>query len=291
MRCAIPKSARSWPTTCGSCRLTIYRKECLPKGEETNLQQRLPHAHVAQHEERTPPTLQRPERRLDSRIAHHRTQRPWLGMQEKGAAVDRPTYDPKCYLCPGNHRAGGQSNPKYTETFVFTNDYPAMLPDESTGEADATAIFRSQPVRGTCRVLCFTPRHDMTLPRMSVEQIRRGDRRLGVAGRGAFDPISLGSGVREQGRCDGMLEPPSPRPDLGRRFSAQRACEGRRPPAGVLGRTQDAASGRLLGTRVGTSATALWWKTIIGSSRFRIGRSGHSRRFCCLVGMCCVCPT
>ncbi len=84
----------------------------------------------------------------------------------------RPAYDPKCYLCPGNSRAGGAQTPKYTATFVFTNDFPALLPQSPPQEADSSALFRHEAVLGTCRVICFSPRHDLTLPRMATTEIR-----------------------------------------------------------------------------------------------------------------------
>ncbi len=108
-------------------------------------------------------------------VSPHRTQRPWLGKRETVAADDRPAYDPKCYLCPGNSRADGTQNPKYSDTFVFTNDFPALLPDglsKAVGVSD-DPLFRKQNVRGTCRVVCFSPRHDMTLPQMPLGGIRR----------------------------------------------------------------------------------------------------------------------
>lgn len=105
-------------------------------------------------------------------VSPHRTQRPWLGRREDAAGADRPAYDPGCYLCPGNTRAGGEVNPKYSGTYVFTNDYPALLPEGSAVDSGGTELFRSEPARGTCRVVCFSPRHDLTLPRMSEEEIR-----------------------------------------------------------------------------------------------------------------------
>jgi UDPglucose--hexose-1-phosphate uridylyltransferase len=106
-------------------------------------------------------------------VSPHRTLRPWQGKSEETAADDRPEYDPQCYLCPGNARSGGDvQNPAYTETFVFTNDFPALLPDSGDAESDRDPLFVSQHVRGTCRVMCFSPRHDLTLPRMSPEGIR-----------------------------------------------------------------------------------------------------------------------
>jgi len=83
-----------------------------------------------------------------------------------------PSYDPQCYLCPGNARAGQEVNPAYRETFVFTNDFAALLPD-TPANGKRTELFRAEPVQGTCRVICFSPRHDLTLPEMSLEEIGR----------------------------------------------------------------------------------------------------------------------
>jgi len=106
-------------------------------------------------------------------VSPHRTKRPWQGQVEKPAVDERLAYDPKCYLCPGNERAGGARNLQYTDTFVFTNDFAALLPDALREDAAGTLLFRRQSVRGTCRVICFSPRHDLTLARMSVADIRR----------------------------------------------------------------------------------------------------------------------
>jgi len=105
-------------------------------------------------------------------VSPHRTQRPWLGQKENPKKEALPRYDPKCYLCPGNPRAGGKAvNPDYKGTFVFTNDYPAMLPDTPSDGATSSDIMKTEPVRGECRVLCFSPRHDLTLPEMSTAEI------------------------------------------------------------------------------------------------------------------------
>jgi galactose-1-phosphate uridylyltransferase, family 1 len=106
-------------------------------------------------------------------VSPHRTQRPWLGQQEKSAQDQRPSYDPKCYLCPGNERAGGARNPDYSETFVFRNDYSALLPDTPSDGGLEDRLMHSEPVTGECRVICFSPRHDLTLPEMDVKPIRR----------------------------------------------------------------------------------------------------------------------
>jgi len=102
----------------------------------------------------------------------HRTKRPWQGQVEKPTIDDLPVYDPSCYLCPGNDRAGGLKNPAYPGTFVFVNDFSALLedaPEESLNEKD---IFVASNERGLCKVICFSPRHDMTLARMDQATVR-----------------------------------------------------------------------------------------------------------------------
>lgn len=105
-------------------------------------------------------------------VSPHRTRRPWLGQVEKRAPEERLTHDPTCYLCPGNARAGGVTNPAYTTTFVFDNDFAALLPQGPHAEVGAGTFFRVQPETGICRVICFHPRHDLTLPEMPVAAIR-----------------------------------------------------------------------------------------------------------------------
>jgi UDPglucose--hexose-1-phosphate uridylyltransferase len=104
-------------------------------------------------------------------VSPQRTQRPWQGKQESSARNNRPPYDPKCYLCPGNERAGGARNPVYTSTNVFTNDFAAIMPNDAP-VVEETGLLRAQSVSGTCRVICFSPRHDWTLPAMPLEAIR-----------------------------------------------------------------------------------------------------------------------
>ena len=106
-------------------------------------------------------------------VSPHRTERPWLGRVESGPPDRRPAYEPKCYLCPGNTRAGGKINPKYESTFVFTNDFSALLPESpETISPNGHPLFRSEPQAGTCRVVCFSPRHDLTLAEMTPDQIQ-----------------------------------------------------------------------------------------------------------------------
>jgi len=108
-------------------------------------------------------------------VSPQRAKRPWQGQVEDVPADTRPAYDPTCYLCPGNDRAGGQKhNPEYEGTFVFDNDFPALLPDPpGINLQNENPLFRAQAERGVCRVLCFSPRHDWTLAHMPVEDIRR----------------------------------------------------------------------------------------------------------------------
>jgi UDPglucose--hexose-1-phosphate uridylyltransferase len=104
-------------------------------------------------------------------VSPHRSARPWQGSVEEASNTVRPQHDPQCYLCAGNSRADGKTNPVYTSTFAFTNDFPAFLPDRKE-LPHLEELLRAQPLAGTCRVLCFSPRHDLTLAQMSVEQIR-----------------------------------------------------------------------------------------------------------------------
>ena len=105
-------------------------------------------------------------------VSPHRTKRPWQGQVERTLPDGRPAYDPKCYLCPGNERAGGKQNPAYSNTFVFENDFAALLADGPRGDVQSTELFQSQAETGLCRVICFSPRHDLTLPEMEVPAIR-----------------------------------------------------------------------------------------------------------------------
>src|SRR3954470_11772546 len=105
-------------------------------------------------------------------VSPHRTQRPWQGQVEQTAPEQRPAYDPTCYLCPGNQRAGSERNPAYTGTFVFTNDYAALLLDTPDGTYKrGDGLIRAESERGTGRVVCFSPRHDLTLAEMSPAEI------------------------------------------------------------------------------------------------------------------------
>jgi len=105
-------------------------------------------------------------------VSPHRTDRPWQGQVEEATPDLQPEYDPSCYLCPGNVRSGGVRNPQYDSTFVFDNDFAALRPDTPEAITDQGGLIVAKAERGTCRVVCFSPRHDLTIARMKVEDIR-----------------------------------------------------------------------------------------------------------------------
>jgi UDPglucose--hexose-1-phosphate uridylyltransferase len=104
-------------------------------------------------------------------VSAERTRRPWLGRQEPPPPGPAEAYDPACYLCPGNQRANGAANPDYESTFVFTNDYAALQPDSPADRLEQ-GLLRAEVEAGTCRVLCFSRRHDLTLARMERTAVR-----------------------------------------------------------------------------------------------------------------------
>jgi UDPglucose--hexose-1-phosphate uridylyltransferase len=106
-------------------------------------------------------------------VSPQRTQRPWQGQLEAAASEIQPAFDPNCYLCPGNLRAGGTRNPVYEKTFVFDNDFAALKPDNPPFEFREGDLLIAGSEAGRCRVLCFSPRHDLTLARMSVAELRQ----------------------------------------------------------------------------------------------------------------------
>ena len=106
-------------------------------------------------------------------VSPHRTQRPWQGQLEKLPAESLPSYDPECYLCPGNSRAGGKRNPDYTGIFVFDNDFPALLAGTPAASASNSGLLVSEAEQGVCRVICYSPHHDLTMSRMETPAIRQ----------------------------------------------------------------------------------------------------------------------
>jgi UDPglucose--hexose-1-phosphate uridylyltransferase len=106
-------------------------------------------------------------------VSPHRAGRPWQGQLEKVAPQREPEYDPACYLCPGNARAGGVHNPRYAGTFVFDNDFAALKPAGRDDRLDIgnRGLLVAEGEPGLCRVICFSPRHDLTLATMASEEI------------------------------------------------------------------------------------------------------------------------
>lgn len=120
-----------------------------------------------------------PHRRLNIltgewvQVSPHRTRRPWQGREESRENEQRPSFDPNCYLCPGNERAGGARNPDYDSVFVFDNDFSALMPDTEPLSLDRDRLLVAQSERGICRVVCFSPRHDLTLAELDLPAIER----------------------------------------------------------------------------------------------------------------------
>ena len=106
-------------------------------------------------------------------VSPHRAKRPWQGQEEKVSEAKRPEYDPKCYLCPGNTRANGEENPDYTGTYSFQNDFSAIADDVPSGKMEEGELFLAKSEKGLCKVICFSPRHDLTIPEMEVEEIAK----------------------------------------------------------------------------------------------------------------------
>jgi UDPglucose--hexose-1-phosphate uridylyltransferase len=107
-------------------------------------------------------------------VSPHRTERPWQGQTEPPEQESSQPYDPNCYLCPGNTRAGGARNPSYTQTFVFDNDFAALQPNTPPSEVDieGKGILVAKSESGICRVVCFSPSHNLTPSQMSPLEIR-----------------------------------------------------------------------------------------------------------------------
>ena len=148
-------------------------------------------------------------------VAAHRNNRPWVGETVEGAARTIPEYVADCPLCPGNTRVSGSQNPDYTGIFVFDNDMPCVGPKAPRELVPAPGIYQNRPAEGIARVVCYAPRHDMTLAELEGEQVvallaawQEQYRDLGAAGgQSCVD-------VREQGRGGGRLESASALSDL-----------------------------------------------------------------------------
>jgi UDPglucose--hexose-1-phosphate uridylyltransferase len=105
-------------------------------------------------------------------VSPHRLERPWQGQVENPQPSWLPSYDPGCYLCPGNARANGERNPEYATTYAFDNDFPALLTGAAAPAPTDDGLFVTEPQSGLCRVVCFSPRHDLTLAQMDTAGIR-----------------------------------------------------------------------------------------------------------------------
>ena len=116
--------------------------------------------------------IDRPHRRFNPLleewvlVSPQRTERPWQGQTEAARGAALPKFDPGCYLCPGNARAGGKRNPDYGGVYVFDNDFPALTAEGGAAEGEEHGLFRAEAESGVCRVICYSPRHDRTLPRL-----------------------------------------------------------------------------------------------------------------------------
>ncbi|MDR2283538.1 MAG: UDP-glucose--hexose-1-phosphate uridylyltransferase [Sphingobacterium sp.] len=104
-------------------------------------------------------------------VSPHRSKRPWQGQVEKNVETPRASYQPDCYLCPGNQRAEGQTNPNYSDSFVFVNDFSALLDQENSFHINENDLFITSAERGICKVISFSPRHDLTLAEMELEDL------------------------------------------------------------------------------------------------------------------------
>jgi UDPglucose--hexose-1-phosphate uridylyltransferase len=106
-------------------------------------------------------------------VSAQRAERPWQGEVESGNGAPTLEYDPGCYLCPRNARAGGKRNPDYSATYVFENDFPALRPEESAESADERGLFVAKTEAGVCKVVCFSPRHDLSISQMEIPAINK----------------------------------------------------------------------------------------------------------------------
>jgi UDPglucose--hexose-1-phosphate uridylyltransferase len=105
-------------------------------------------------------------------VSPQRNTRPWQGQVETVPDAETPAHDPHCYLCPRSRRNGGQVNPDYRATYVFDNDFPALVPATAPADRGAGGLLMARAEAGVCRVVCFSPRHDRTLARMDRHALR-----------------------------------------------------------------------------------------------------------------------
>ena len=106
-------------------------------------------------------------------VSPHRTKRPWQGKLEELEKANLPAYDPTCYLCAGNLRASGEENPNYKQVFVFENDFAALNEDVKKKQVNERDLLQAKSERGICKVVCFSPKHNLSLSKMSIEEIAK----------------------------------------------------------------------------------------------------------------------
>ncbi len=143
-------------------------------------------------------------------VSPQRATRPWQGQIEKAPLTSLPAYDPTCYLCPGNERAGHIRNPQYQGSFVFDNDFAALRPEaNAAAEASNHGLFTALPERGLCRVVCFSPRHDLTLPELELADIEAvlAEWSAQSAGLGSLDFIQYVQVFENKGAIMGCSNP------------------------------------------------------------------------------------
>jgi UDPglucose--hexose-1-phosphate uridylyltransferase len=150
-------------------------------------------------------------------VSPHRNERPWQGQVDPRPRIEVARHDPQCYLCPGSRRAHGVQNPDYQATFSFDNDFPALVPGPSPVEIDRPPIddlLLATTERGICRVICFSPRHDLTLARMDLPSVRRiVDTWADECASAAANPVGeVHAGLRKPRRHDGRKQPASALP-------------------------------------------------------------------------------
>ncbi len=104
-------------------------------------------------------------------VSPHRSKRPWQGQQEKLLSSEELSFEPECFLCPGNKRVGGEMNPEYLGTYVFANDFGALTPNIPEGEFEEGEFFKAKSEKGICKVICFSPDHTKTIPKLELKEV------------------------------------------------------------------------------------------------------------------------
>ncbi len=209
-------------------------------------------------------------------VSTKRIQRPLQGRRDARRPAHRVAYDPGCYLCPGNVRANGEANPAYRATFVFTNDFAALRPESSDARLE-TGLLRAEGERGTCRVICFSPRHDLTMARMAPAAVRA------IVDLWADQTTELGATFRwvqvfeNRGETMGATNPhPHGQIWAGTALPVQARSRGRHPAPPPRGDRAPAAA-RLRRSR-STTVRGSSSRTTTGWSSSRSGPPGRSRR-------------